>query len=191
MKLIVGLGNPGPKYQLTRHNIGFLVIDALAEIFSGSRTFKNEFKSETQKIQIAGQPVLIAKPQTYMNLSGEAVQPMLSFYNIAREDLLVVHDEVDLPFEAMRFQTGRGHGGHNGIRNIHLLLGGNDYARLRVGVGKPPQPGPPVSDWVLQNFTKDEVLKMPDVLSRCSDGIEVFVSSGLGKAATQFNAKGD
>lgn len=191
MKLIVGLGNPGPKYQLTRHNIGFLLIDALVEIYEGSRKFKNEFKAETQRISIGGEVILLAKPQTFMNLSGEAVQALMSFYNISKDELLVAHDEVDIPYQSIRFQQKRGHGGHNGIRNIHQMLGGDDYTRLRIGVGRPPVPGPPVSDWVLQNFTAAEQAQLPDVLDRCARAIEVYLKDGLGKASTEFNAKGE
>lgn len=191
MKLIVGLGNPGPKYQLTRHNIGFLLVDSLVEVFGESRSYKNEFKGETAKIKIGGDTVMVLKPQTFMNLSGESVQPLMAFYNIPKENLLVVHDEVDIPFGQMRFQKNRGHGGHNGIRNIHQMLGGEDYCRMRVGVDRPPQPGPPVSDWVLQNFSAEEQKMLPDFLSKCCDAVAVFVREGLAKASTQFNAKGD
>jgi PTH1 family peptidyl-tRNA hydrolase len=138
MKLIVGLGNPGPKYLTTRHNIGFLFIDAIVMSLEGKLQYKSEFKAETQKTKIAGEPVILCKPQTFMNLSGESVQPLLSFYNMTPDDLLVVHDEIDQPFGHLKFQTKRGHGGHNGIRNIHQMLGTDAYSRLRVGVGRPP-----------------------------------------------------
>ncbi len=110
VKLIVGLGNPGPNYQLTRHNIGFLFIDALVEVAGGGRSYKSEFKAETQKIKFADDQVIVCKPQTFMNLSGESVQPLLKFYNLEMSDLLVVHDEVDQPFGALKFQIKRGHG---------------------------------------------------------------------------------
>src|SRR5205809_8023537 len=107
MKLIVGLGNPGPKYHLTRHNIGFLFIDALVEVMTGARSYKSEFKAETQKLKLADEQVIVCKPQTFMNLSGEAVQPLLKFYGMGLSDLLVVHDEVDQPFGGMKFQIKR------------------------------------------------------------------------------------
>ncbi len=195
MKLIVGLGNPGAKYLMTRHNIGFLFIDALA----GGGQFKNEFRADTLKVKIHGEPVLLCKPQTFMNLSGEAVQPLMKFYDIARDDLLVVHDEVDQPFGFMKFQSKRGHGGHNGIRNIHQVLAGDDYARLRLGVGRPPifvddtgaRTGKSMdtADWVLQNFSKEEQSKLPDFISLAADGADMWVNQGLGQAATQFNGK--
>lgn len=199
MKLIVGLGNPGPKYQLTRHNIGFLLIDALVEVYDGQRRYKNEFKAETQKINIKGEQVLVCKPQTFMNLSGESVQPLLAFHKISPADLLVVHDEVDVPFGQMRFQIKRGHGGHNGIRNIHQMLGTDDYARLRLGVGRPKMivgdngekhgPAQEVHEYVLSNFSKEEQSRMPQFLEMAMDGIEVWVKEGMGKASTQFNSK--
>jgi len=193
------LGNPGPKYQLTRHNIGFLFLDALVEVFAGQRSFKNEFKSETQKLKIGSEHVIVCKPQTFMNLSGEAVQPLLGFYGMTADDLLVIHDEVDQPFGAMKFQFKRGHGGHNGIRNIHQLLGTDAYARLRLGVGRPPdfvndagektRPTLPVADWVLQNFSRDEQQKMPDFFELAIQGVEVWLNRGTSQAATEFNSK--
>ncbi|HMN70078.1 MAG TPA: aminoacyl-tRNA hydrolase [Bdellovibrionales bacterium] len=199
MKLIVGLGNPGPKYQLTRHNIGFLFIDALVEVSAGGRQYKNEFKAETQKIKIGDQVVVACKPQTFMNLSGESVQPLLKFYNMSASDLLVVHDEVDVPYGHMRFQQKRGHGGHNGIRNIHQMLGTDDYARLRLGVGRPPvfvddQGGKTrgvmeVHEWVLHPFSKDEQRRMPDFLALAIDGVKLWCSKGMGAASSAFNSK--
>jgi PTH1 family peptidyl-tRNA hydrolase len=199
MKLIVGLGNPGPKYQITRHNIGFLFVDALVEVFAGKRQFKNEFKSETQKIQIEGEPVIVCKPQTFMNLSGEAVQPLLNFYNLNLSDMLVVHDEVDQPFGVLKFQIKRGHGGHNGIRNIHQVLATDDYARLRLGVGKPPifvndageKTGKSMDtgDWVLHNFAKAEQEKLPDFLQLAIQGAQTWIRHGVNQAATDFNGK--
>lgn len=199
MKLIVGLGNPGPKYALTRHNIGFLFIDAIVMSLEGKLSYKSEFKAETQKLKIAGEPVIVCKPQTFMNLSGESVQPLLSFYNMTPADLLVVHDEIDQPFGHMKFQIKRGHGGHNGIRNIHQMLGTDDYARQRLGVGRPPvyvnNEGEPVGktmdvhEWVLQNFSKDEQARLPEFLDLAFDGVETWVKEGINKASTNFNSK--
>lgn len=197
MKLIVGLGNPGPKYQLTRHNIGFLFIDALVESTGASRSFKSEFKAETQKLKLGSEQVIVCKPQTFMNLSGESVQPLLKFYNMSVDDLLVVHDEVDVPFAQMKFQRKRGHGGHNGIRNIHQMLGTDDYARLRMGVGRPPvfvgddgekrKAVMETHEWVLNNFSKDEMANMPDYLTKAVEGAEVWCAKGLQMASTTFN----
>jgi PTH1 family peptidyl-tRNA hydrolase len=199
MKLIVGLGNPGPKYQLTRHNIGFLLIDALAEVFDNRRSYKSEFKAETQKIKIAGEPVMVCKPQTFMNLSGEAVQPLMKFYGLGLEDLLVAHDEIDVPFGSLRFQQKRGPGGHNGVKSLHQLLGSEDYGRLRLGVGRPPfftddgskkvRRELPVHEWVLQNFSADEQRRLPELLEMAVEGVEVWVKSGISKASTLFNSR--
>jgi PTH1 family peptidyl-tRNA hydrolase len=200
LKLIVGLGNPGPKYQLTRHNIGFLFIDALVEVFGGSRSsYKSEFKAETQKLKIGDEQVIVCKPQTFMNLSGESVQPLMKFYNLTMRDLLVAQDEVDVPFGQMRFQVKRGHGGHNGIRNIHQMLGGDDYARLRLGVGRPPvyvnDAGEKVGnamevhEWVLNNFSKTEMNHMPEFMDLAIKGTEIWVAKGAAQAATEYNSK--
>ncbi len=197
MKLVVGLGNPGPKYQITRHNIGFLTIDSIIEVFEGKRQFKTEFRSETQKIKIGSEQVILCKPQTFMNLSGEAVQPLLQFYKIELPDLLVIHDEVDQPFGAMKFQFGRGHGGHNGVKNIHQCLATADYARLRLGVGRPPvfvndegektRSTMDVATWVLNNFSSSEMENLPEFMENAIQGIEIWIDRGVDAAATKCN----
>lgn len=187
MLIIVGLGNPGPKYQLTRHNIGFMAIDALAHANNEAQSFKSEHKALTAKIRIDGQQVLLVKPQTFMNLSGESVQAILAYYGSSPNELLVVHDEVDIPFGSIRYQKNRGHGGHNGIRNIHQLLGTPDYGRLKLGVSRPPHPQMEVADFVLQNFNGDEQKNLPDFLALTAESLEVFVREGFEKAATRYN----
>ena len=190
MKLIVGLGNPGAKYSLTRHNIGFLVIDALAKAY-GVSDFRSECKSLTFKTKVGDHDCLFAKPQTFMNLSGEAVQALMSFYKISIEDLLIAHDEVDLPFGALRFQTNRGHGGNNGIRSIHQVLGDKNYDRLKIGIGRPANSKMDMAAYVLQNFNKDEWKFMEDEhLSYCVDAVECYITNGLNLAATQYNRAG-
>ncbi len=188
MKPIVGLGNPGPKYALNRHNIGFLLVDALAEVFASGSKLKSEFKSETCKIKIGGEPVLLSKPMTFMNLSGESTQPMMNFYGISTEDLLVAHDEIDIPFGELRFQSGRSPGGHNGIKSLHQHLGTDSYARLRIGVGRPPADSHlPVHEWVLHDFSKIEQAQIPDLVEACIQGVEAWLDKGLGFASTKFN----
>lgn len=197
MKLIVGLGNPGPQYALTRHNIGFMAIDVLAENFGGGRQFKNEFKSEIQKISIDSEKVILCKPQTFMNRSGEAVQAIVQMFKIEHQNILVMHDEIDIPFGKMRFQSKRGAGGHNGIRSVHQMLGGDDYGRLRLGVGRPPsfvdddgnrtRPTIDVGDYVLQKFSKEEFDTLPDFLKRTCEAVEVWLKQGLQVAANKFN----
>lgn len=198
MKLIVGLGNPGPKYSLTRHNIGFMVVDVLAEASGTSINWKSEFKGQTTKITIGRTPVLLCKPQTFMNLSGEAVQPLVHMYKIPLEDVLVIHDEIDIPFGEVRFQSKRGAGGHNGIKSLHQMLGSDAYCRLRVGVGRPPvfvndegqKTGAvmEVHKYVLQNFNQDEQNALrEDLFSLYVDAVDTWVAEGLGPASTQFN----
>lgn len=184
MKLIVGLGNPGPKYQLTRHNIGFMVIDALAQ---GQGHFREEHKAEVLKVGTGDRQVLFVKPQTFMNLSGESVRPLADFYKIDLADILVVHDEVDIPFRSLRFQTRRGAGGHNGIRSLHQHLGSDAYARLKVGVGRPTDGHTQVADHVLQPFSKEEFKVMPDYLATCCEAVNFFIQHGIERAATEYN----
>jgi PTH1 family peptidyl-tRNA hydrolase len=153
IKLIVGLGNPGDKYINNRHNFGFMLIDALAEHF-GTDSFKAKFKGEITKIKISGHEIFLLKPQTYMNNSGNSVGACAQFYKIAPEEILVVHDELDLPFAKVKIKQGGGHGGHNGLRSIDTQIGKN-YHRLRLGIGHPGDKDK-VSQYVLDNFNKHE-----------------------------------
>lgn len=189
MFLIVGLGNPGPKYQFNRHNIGFMVVDGLARSFSDGQ-FKAEHKALVTKIRMGSTPALLAKPQTYMNLSGESTQALCSYYDIDKDKILVIHDEVDLPFGEMKYQKKRGHGGHNGVRDINKNLGGNDYARLRLGISRPPNDRMAVADYCLSDFSKDEMKTLPDLLSLACESVEAFVRDGFEYAANNYNQKG-
>lgn len=186
MWMIVGLGNPGPKYALTRHNIGFLAVDFLARGL-GFENFKNDFKADVAKGRWEDQEILLVKPQTFMNLSGTSVQPLMNFYKVDMDHLLVLHDEIDQEFDHMKFHRARGHGGHNGIRNITEVLGSNDYSRLRLGVGRPPHPEMQVADYVLQKFSTEEQNQLPDFLNRAGDAVETFVFEGLQKASSLHN----
>lgn len=187
MLVFVGLGNPGPKYRFTRHNIGFMLIDALADALGAD--FRSEHKAEVAKVKDpeSGNDILLVKPQTFMNLSGESVQSILSFYKLQKEQLLVIHDEVDVPFGQLRLQHNRGHGGHNGIRNIHQLVG-PEYARLRLGVGRPTIPQMDVATYVLQNFSEDEMSGMSDFLSKSAEAAFLFSDLGFQKAQNKVNA---
>ncbi len=184
MKLIVGLGNPGQKYLMNRHNVGFLGVDAVAQAFSFP-PFKQQLKSLVSKGRIDNEPVILAKPQTYMNNSGQAVRGLMDYYKLELDDLLVLHDEVEFPFASMKFQKNRGHAGQNGVRDIHTHLGTNQYARLRLGVGRPSKGD--VASYVLSNFSKQEEPLLTDYLNNVVDGVEAFVKNGLDKAANQFN----
>ncbi|MCB0386077.1 MAG: aminoacyl-tRNA hydrolase, partial [Bdellovibrionales bacterium] len=150
-------------------------------------SFKAEHKALTLKIRIEGQVVLLAKPQTYMNLSGESVQALVAYYGGSPNELLVVHDEVDLAFASIRYQKNRGHGGHNGIRSIHQLLGTQEYNRLKLGVSRPANPRMDVADFVLQTFNNDEMKELPDFLSLASESMEAYIRDGFEKAASRYN----
>jgi len=190
MYLIVGLGNPGNQYQMNRHNIGFMVCDAWLKTLdaSGQHTdYREQHKSLTKKFEIEGHDVLLAKPQTYMNRSGESVVALLNFYKIPKENLLVIHDDIDQPFGSMKIHFNRGHGGQNGVRNISELLGASDYARLKLGVGRPSHPGFEIGDYVLANFSKEEMSLLPQYLDHACDAVESFIFDGLQKASSKFN----
>ena len=186
MWLIVGLGNPGSQYQLTRHNIGFMAVD----FFLGDKKSsleKKEFKSFFYKTKFQNQDLFFLKPQTFMNLSGDAVLEITQFYKIPPSQMIVVHDEIDQPFGKMKIQKNRGHGGHNGIRDISAKLGTSDYLRLRLGVGRPPHPGMNVADYVLQKFNSEEMSELPNFLGSSVQAIESILIDGFDKAASKFN----
>lgn len=185
MWLVVGLGNPGNEYKLTRHNIGFMAIDLYTR---NAPPFKNQFKAEILQGSIGKHQVIFCKPQTFMNLSGEAVQALMGFYKIPLEHLIVLHDDIDQPFAQMKIHKNRGHGGHNGIRSISGLLGSMDYIRLKLGVGRPADPRHNVADYVLGRFTSEEEKQLPDFLNKAGDALEAIMDEGLQKASTRFNS---
>lgn len=198
MWLIVGLGNPGNEYKFSRHNIGFMVIDSWLKALGSDLSYRQEHKADTKKMKLTlpgadgkskTEEILIAKPHTYMNKSGESVVALMNFYKIPKEKLLVIHDDIDQSYGAMKFHKNRGHGGQNGVRNISELLGSSDYVRLKMGVGRPSHPGFDIGDYVLSAFTKDEVVGLADFIDRGCDGIECFIFKGLEKASTEFNLK--
>lgn len=170
--LVVGLGNPGDIYKNSRHNVGFMVVDEiLSTATTKSKISKNEFKGELYKVGNN----LFLKPQTFMNLSGESVISVTSYFKIESQDVVVVHDDLDLEFGALRFKNGGGHGGHNGLKSIDSKLGVS-YNRVRVGIGKPQDSPIEISDYVLSKFTKDENLALGGVLSKASKAIEHLLS---------------
>lgn len=183
---IVGLGNPGKKYLCHRHNIGFMVIDNFL-VSVGKPPIKEEHGAFSSRFQMDSEAIMLACPQTYMNRSGEVVKGLISYYKLDVNQMLVIHDEIDLPFGVMKFQRDRGHGGHNGIRNIHEQLGRQDYARLRMGVGRPADPRMEVANYVLQDFSPEESSKLTLFLNRASDAVESFVFNGFDRAANEFN----
>lgn len=186
MFLIVGLGNPGAKYSLNRHNVGFMACDYWLRTLGGSG-YREEHKALTKRFKLNSTDVLLAKPQTFMNLSGESVVALMNFYKIPKENLLVLHDDIDLPFGTLKLQHNRGAGGQNGVKSISQLLGHNEYTRLKIGVGRPTHPDFAVSDYVLGNFPQEEAVLLDQYLEKASDAIESFILEGLNKASTKFN----
>ena len=188
MKIIVGLGNPGISYRMTRHNIGFQVIDRLAKINHIPIRTKH-FKSLYGTGWIESQQVILTKPMTFMNRSGEAVKKAADFFHLGMEDLIVVHDDLDLPFGRLRFKRRGGDGGHQGVRSIIEGMGGNSFLRLKVGIGRPPQ-GMNPADYVLGIFNRIEQSLLDQILSQAAESLKVMLLEGLEKAMNQFQKKG-
>lgn len=185
--LIVGLGNPGRDYRETRHNIGFMVIDRLAESI-GCKLTKVQNKAIIGSGRIGDHKVILAKPQTYMNLSGQAVVALLHFYKVPTEQLIVTHDDVDLPFGQIRMRPGGGSAGQKGVGSIIEKLGSPDFARLRMGIGRPPGTRE-AADYVLKTFSKMDAEFLPEFINRGAEAIQCFVKEGLDSAMNRFNPK--
>ncbi len=190
MKLIAGLGNPGMKYARNRHNVGFMVLSHLARsehLRSGERVDFNRqrFNAQLTEIKIEHERVLLVKPQTYMNLSGNAVGKLAAFYRLQRTDVMVVYDDLDLPLGKIRLRANGSSGGHHGMESIINHLGGNDIPRLRIGIGR-PDPNQDVGH-VLGNFSEDEQSILDDVLQRAENALRVWVKDGIVKAMNGFN----
>jgi len=183
--LIAGLGNPGPEYRYNRHNVGFMVVDSLAEKASIALR-RVEFRALVGKGSLDGERLILAKPQTYMNLSGQAVVPLMRFYKIPIENLLVIHDDLDLPFGTLRLRPSGGTGGQKGMESIVEKLGTRDFARLRVGIGRPPGRMDP-ADFVLHDFDPDQEAFLPVIRQNAVDAIRRFINAGIEKAMTEFN----
>jgi peptidyl-tRNA hydrolase, PTH1 family len=191
MRLVVGLGNPGPEYQDNRHNLGFKVVD---ELFARARPQpglapRAKFGAELSEVTIAGERVLLCKPMEYMNLSGQAVARVAGFWKVPVGEVIVVHDELDLPFGRLKLGAGGGHGGHNGIRSMLADLGEASFARVRVGVGR-PTPGHDAANYLLSNFSRAEAKELPDLIGAAADAVEAILKSGLPTAMNKFNGKG-
>ncbi len=191
MKLIVGLGNPGPKYETTRHNVGWLAVDRLVDRWAASAPV-DKHQGEVCQASFGGEKVLLVKPLTFMNLSGRSVAPLFQFHKCQPEDLIVLHDELDLKPGALRIKTGGGTGGHNGLKSIDECLGAGKtgYHRVRIGVGHPRELGLRISpaDYVLQPFTDDELIGVDRVLDRVSLAVERLVQGDVKGAMNEFNA---
>jgi PTH1 family peptidyl-tRNA hydrolase len=183
--LIVGLGNPGREYRETRHNIGFMLVDYLAKRLGVSFT-RLESKALVTKGEYQGRRLVLAKPQTFMNLSGSAVGSLVRFYKVPMPNLLVAYDDVDLPLGTIRLRAEGGSAGQKGMASIIERLGRQDFPRLRLGIGRPPG-RMEAADYVLQPFKKDEAELLPVVLERAVEAVLVFVTSGLDTAMNQYN----
>jgi peptidyl-tRNA hydrolase, PTH1 family len=186
-RIVVGLGNPGPEYAGNRHNLGWRVVDLLAEqrgdrFKKGARGF-----ADVVETRIGDERVVLAKPRSYMNESGGRVKAVLNFYKVSPEQLIVVHDELDIPFAQVRLKVGGGPGGHNGVRSVDAALGTKDYARVRVGIGRPPGRMDP-ADFVLRDFSAAERKELPLLIERGADAVETLLRQGLAAAQNLFHS---
>lgn len=186
--LVVFLGNPGPKYNGTRHNAGFMAADAMAAK-RGVRIDRVRFKALTGELSLGGEKLLLMKPQTYMNLSGEAVAQAARFYKIPPERVIVVSDEVALPVGRMRIRSSGSAGGHNGLKSIIACLGSDQFPRIRLGVGAPPHPDYDMADWVLGVFRDQDAEDMAALFAKVSDAVECYITEGPEKAMNKFNQR--
>jgi len=187
VRLIVGLGNPGKRCSLSRHNMGFLVLETLAKrenINIGSKKFDSCFG----KGVISGIPVVLAKPQTFMNLSGVAVGKLVRFFKIDVEDLIVVHDDLDLPCGEIRIKAGGGDGGHKGLISVVDHLGGSEFVRVRLGIGKPAQKEM-TEGYVLERFSEEGLKELPHIMARAYEAVVEVLSSGAQAAMNKFNVR--
>ncbi len=187
MKLLVGLGNPGPDYAQTRHNVGFLVADGVARAYRAAFSAR-KFAAEIAEAAVSGARVWIMKPQTWMNHSGESVSPALRFWKLDPQDLVVVHDDLELDPFRVQLKLGGGHGGHNGLKSINAHLGTPDYVRVRVGVGRPPQAMDP-ADYVLGRFGKGEQQALAECVERATEAARAVLVVGVAKAMNEFNRR--
>jgi PTH1 family peptidyl-tRNA hydrolase len=192
VKIVVGLGNPGPKYETTRHNVGFLAADRLIDRWKASGpSLKNQ--GEVWQAEVAGEKVLVVKPQTFMNLSGRCVGPLFAFHKCEPGDLIVVHDELDLKPLSFRIKTGGGAGGHNGIKSLDEAIGSanNGYHRVRIGIGHPASLGLRIQpvDYVLQQFSDDELAGLDPLFDRVGDAVERMIRGDVGGAMTEYNQR--
>jgi peptidyl-tRNA hydrolase, PTH1 family len=181
----VGLGNPGPRYAGTRHNVGFLVVDLLAQRMGG-RFKAHRGRADVVEGRLAGTPVVLAKPRSYMNESGGPIVAVSRFYKVPVDRLTIVHDDLDLPFGTLRLKRGGGDGGHNGLRSATAALGSREYARVRFGIGRPPGRQDP-ADYVLRDFSAVERKELGYLVDRAADAVDALLADGLESAQNKFN----
>lgn len=185
--LVVGLGNPGPNYATTRHNIGFMVVDVLADRLGEKFKVHKRSGAEVATGRLGGKAVILAKPRVYMNESGRQVGPLAKFYSVAPEDVVIVHDELDIDFGRIRLKFGGGVAGHNGLRSVGSALGTNDFHRVRVGIGRPPGQKSGAA-FVLENFNSRERPELGVICEQAADAAELLVQLGIEPAQNQVHA---
>ena len=186
--LVVGLGNPGPRYETTRHNVGQLVVDELAaRRGEGFKAHKTNARVAETWLRPGGAKIVLAKPNSFMNVSGGPVAGLAKFYGVDPDHVVVVHDELDIPFDTIKLKIGGGHGGHNGVRDVAKALGTPEFLRVRVGIGRPPGRQDP-ADWVLDPFSASERAGLPVLVADAADAVEQLVGEGLLAAQQQHHA---
>lgn len=185
MKIIAGLGNPGLQYAKTKHNVGFMLLDALAQHL-GASPWKEAFTSLISEVRIDGEKIFLVKPQTYMNESGAAIGPMLTYYKVRLEDLIVVHDDMDIPAGMIRIRKKGGSGGHNGIKSIIAHVGGENFPRIRIGIGRPLS-GWSVIDHVLAPFSSEDIPHIRTAIEMLLPAVSTMVTDGVDLAMNRYN----
>lgn len=185
--LVIGLGNPGPSYAKTRHNAGFVVADLLADRVGARFKAHKRSGAEVATGRLAGRPVVLAKPRSYMNESGRQVGPLAKFYSVPPADIIAIHDDLDLDFGRIRLKLGGGEGGHNGLRSLVAALGTKDFQRVRVGIGRPPGRKDPAT-FVLEPFSARERTELPTICEQAADAAELLIELGLEPAQNVVHA---
>lgn len=183
MKVVVGLGNPGPKYKDTRHNVGFLVVEEVARRYTVLKE-ESRFDAIIGQIQIGREKVFLVKPLTYMNLSGNAVRKLVSYYKVEQKDIIVIYDDMDLPVGQVRIRAQGGTGGHRGMTSLVERLGTRDFARIRIGIGRPPDEA---VDWVLGRFAGEEKVLIDQAVAKAADAVECWLTEGIDKTMNEYN----
>ena len=186
MYLIAGLGNPGREYEMTRHNIGFEVIDYMADKYN-VKVKKLKFKGLFEKVKICGEDAILLKPQTYMNLSGDSIRDFAGFYKIPPENIIIISDDINLDAGRIRIRKNGSAGGHNGLKSIIYQLGSENFVRVRVGVGKKEHEEQDLADFVLSRFTKEQIPVLEKVIIKASDAIGEVISHGIESAMNKYN----
>ncbi|MBN1192670.1 MAG: aminoacyl-tRNA hydrolase [Coriobacteriia bacterium] len=185
-RMVVGLGNPGEEYENTRHNVGFMVVDLLAENLRVSY-WKDEAGAKVGLVRFGDDDLVLVKPQTFMNLSGKAVAKLAQTYEVEPRDVVIVHDDLDLPEENVRVKRGGGHGGHNGLRSLAESLGTGDFARVRIGIGRPPGRQDP-SDFVLEPMRREVAERLAEMVPHAAQAVIHVLESGVDSAMQEYNA---